>query len=110
MTQSVDTETLAMLKEVMEDDFNNLINTFLDDARQRLPLLREQLAASDYEALRRTAHSLKGSSSNLGAMPLSELCFQVEHRANEHQLSGVEGILQEIDAEFQQVSDILSQF
>lgn len=107
MNESVDTDTLSMLKEVMEDDFQLLVSTFLDDAQLRIPQLFEEFNAGDGDMLRQTAHSLKGSSSNLGAVRLSELCFQVEHRAKENQLDGLEAVLYQVKAEFDQVRSIL---
>lgn len=107
MSESIDSETITMLKDVMEDDFQELINTFLDDSRARIPLLREELASGDTEALRHTAHSLKGSSGNLGATALSQLCFQVEQQAKQKRTEGLENLIERIEAEFQQVVSIL---
>ena len=108
MTGSVDTETLTMLKEVMEDDFSALITTYLDDASARIPQLQTLLDGADAEELRHCAHSLKGSSSNLGAMPLSELCFEVETRAKEQQLDDIEPFLRQIEREYDQVKAVLT--
>lgn len=107
MGETVDTETLTMLRDVMEDDFGALITTFLDDAQERIPQMAQLLESADADGLRHAAHSLKGSSSNLGALPLSQLCFEVEHRAKQQQLSDIKPFIGQIDAEFQQVKDIL---
>ncbi|MGH1371893.1 MAG: Hpt domain-containing protein [Cellvibrionaceae bacterium] len=107
MTGSVDTETLTMLKEVMEDDFPQLITTYLDDATTRIAQLSDLVAAADYDELRHCAHSLKGSSSNLGAMPLSELCFEVETKAKDQQLDGIEACVESIKQEFDLVKSAL---
>ncbi len=103
MTSSVDTETLTMLKEVMEDDFDTLITTYLEDVTTRLPQLKAALASQNCEDLRHGAHSLKGSSSNLGASPLAELCLKVEMLAKDGSVEGVESLLAQIETEFQQV-------
>lgn len=110
MSESVDTDTLTTLQEIMEDDFHELIHTFLEDSEMRIPQLRVQLAAADSEALRLTAHSLKGSSSNLGAKPLADLCFRVEQQAAQQKLDGLEDTLDEIDEEFARVTTIFSRF
>ncbi len=107
MTGSVDTETLTMLKDVMEDDFPQLITTYLDDASARIGQLSDLIAAADHEELRHCAHSLKGSSSNLGAMPLSELCFEIETKAKEQQLDGIEPCVDNIKQEFEVVKSVL---
>lgn len=108
MGESVDADILTTLQEIMEDDFHALVTTFLDDSEMRIPQLRVQLAAADSEALRLTAHSLKGSSGNLGAKPLSNLCLFVEQRAAAQQLDGLEDALDDIDEEFARVAAILS--
>ena len=107
MTGPVDTETLSMLKEVMEDDFSELITTFLDDASSRVGQLPSLLEQGDAKALRLCAHSLKGSSSNLGAIVFAELCFEIESRANDNQLEEIEGYIERIEQEFLRVKSAL---
>lgn len=107
MTGSVDTETLTMLKEVMEDDFPQLITTYLDDATTRIAQLTPLLGEADCDELRHCAHSLKGSSSNLGATALSEMCFEIEAKAKEQQLDGVETCIHNIEKEFDAVKSVL---
>ncbi|MBU3071178.1 Hpt domain-containing protein [Aestuariicella sp. G3-2] len=104
MSDSIDKDIIVMLKEVMEEDFQELLDTFLNDSRERIPLLQEQLASGDSEGLRQSAHSLKGSSSNLGAIKLSELCFQIEQKAKQQQLEDLAGILQQVESEFERVA------
>lgn len=103
MSDSIDKDIIVMLKEVMEEDFQELLDTFLNDSRERIPLLQEQLASGDSEGLRQSAHSLKGSS-NLGAIKLSELCFQIEQKAKQQQLEDLAGILQQVESEFERVA------
>lgn len=107
MSDPIDSETIVMLKDVMGEDFQELIDTFLNDSRMRIPLLHEQLASGDIESLRQTAHSLKGSSGNLGATALSELCFQVEKQAKQQQTEGLNTVLEQIESEFHRVVEAL---
>lgn len=107
MKGSVDTETLSMLKEVMEDDFSELITTYIDDATSRVEQLSSFLNDKDSEALRHCAHSLKGSSSNLGATALSDLCFEIESRAKDNQLAEVGLYIEQIAEEFLSVKSAL---
>lgn len=79
MTPHIDTEQLAELKEVLEDEFSVLIETYLTDAKLRLNLIKNGIATQDYEAVRLAAHSLKGASANLGALILAQLCEKLEH-------------------------------
>lgn len=75
----LDMEQLNELKEVLEDEFQVLINTYLIDAQLRLKLIEEGLDIKNYEQVRLAAHSLKGASANIGALILAQLCEQLEH-------------------------------
>ncbi|WPP01319.1 Hpt domain-containing protein [Pseudomonas sp. HR96] len=81
----LDEAVLGALQEVMEQEYPLLLDTFLSDSSARLKQLQR---AADAEALSQAAHSLKGSSSNMGAVQLAELCRQLEQQA--HQLSPAE--------------------
>jgi HPt (histidine-containing phosphotransfer) domain-containing protein len=93
----LDPDVLSALREVMEDGFSTLIDTFLADCETRLQVLRQ---ASTAEQLIGTAHSFKGSSSNMGAVRLAELCGQLERNAAISPGDAVGQLIAEIDSEF----------
>lgn len=105
----LDSDILAMLKDVMEDEFSVLIDTYLNDGEVRIQGLRQSLCNQDADAVRQTAHSLKGSSSNIGAGPLSQLCMKIENCADKGQLAGLDSILDEVEQEFAAVRQALSE-
>lgn len=110
MSSHVDEETISMLKEVMEDDFDNLLHTYINDSAVRIDELKKYLTAADCDLLRRTAHSLKGSSGNLGATSLASLCLQVEAQSKEGVLDGIEVIINQIETEYQEVEGIMRRY
>ncbi len=57
----------------------------------------------DEEELRRSAHSLKGSSGNLGAISLASRAHEVEQRARAKETHGVEETIDEIAVLSEQV-------
>ena len=93
----LDLELLSELREVMEDEFSTLIDTFLADSEERL---RRLTVAVDANQVLETAHSFKGSSSNMGAIRLADLCHELELKAQGQNLSGAEALVAEIDREF----------
>ncbi|WP_433736629.1 Hpt domain-containing protein [Pseudomonas putida] len=93
----LDPDVLCALRDVMEDEFSTLIDTFLADSEERLQQLS---VATDPTAILETAHSFKGSSSNMGAIRLAGLCHDLELRAKERNLSGIESLVAEITREF----------
>jgi len=107
MTQAVDLEALAALKDIMEDEFTALVQTYLADTEARVALLHELLTQQDFDEIRKNAHSMKGSSSNLGASLLTDLCFQVEQQSKGNHLDGLDTLLSQIDEEFLLVKEAL---
>ncbi|NPU94103.1 MAG: Hpt domain-containing protein [Gammaproteobacteria bacterium] len=103
----VDVSALQDLKEIMESEFETLIDTFIADSTNKLEELAAAIAASDADALRKVAHSLKGSSSNICAGELSELARQLEFMGKEGTTSGAAAILQQLRGEFITVAAIL---
>ncbi len=106
----VDEETINMLKEVMEDDFNTLLETYISDSQVRIDELKTFLAAGDSDMVRRTAHSLKGSSGNLGATGLADMCLHVEAQSKDGDLSSLEEKLVEIEAEYREVEAVMKSY
>ncbi len=72
-----------------------------------VPNVVDPLQLPDAEALRKTAHSLKGSSSNVCALQLSELARQLEQIGKQGSTEGALDIYQAIKQEFAAVIKIL---
>jgi HPt (histidine-containing phosphotransfer) domain-containing protein len=93
----VDRGALRALQEVMEDGYPDLLDIFLADSEERLKVLR---TADSAALLVDAAHSFKGSSSNMGAIRLTELCRQLEQQARSWPCASVQELVREIDREF----------
>jgi HPt (histidine-containing phosphotransfer) domain-containing protein len=106
----LDEEALAELQEVMENEFDILINTYLHDSSDRIAHLRAALENSDADAFAKSAHSFKGSCINIGAPRLGELCFEAEKAGRDNQLSQAGAMLDDIENEFRQVEGSLKRF
>jgi HPt (histidine-containing phosphotransfer) domain-containing protein len=81
-TEAVDAAVLADLEEMQEEGgpsfVAELIGLYLEDAPRKLAQMRASARAADDAALRRAAHGLKGSSSNLGAFGVAAVCVELE--------------------------------
>jgi HPt (histidine-containing phosphotransfer) domain-containing protein len=110
VTPHVDYDALNALKEVMEDDFGFLIQTFLQDSNNRLTTFHELVGSNDTDLIRRTAHSFKGSCSNLGALHLANLCSALEHKALSQDFEALGADLTEIEEEFFLVKQMMLDF
>ncbi|WPN96759.1 Hpt domain-containing protein [Pseudomonas sp. MUP55] len=93
----LDPNVLSGLQEVMEAEYPRLLETFLHDCEERVTALRK--ARDDAKALGRIAHSFKGSSGNLGAVRLAQLCERLEAESVGAQ-AGLGALVDQIDHEF----------
>ncbi len=105
----LDEEALAELKDVMEDEFDVLIDTYLNDSRERLASLRLAIGEKDPEAFARTAHSFKGSCFNIGAPRLGELCLAAEQAGRAEQMDQASTLVDAVEDEFRTVSAMLQE-
>jgi len=105
MSDSINTEMVNDLKELMEGDFSVLLETFINDADSRLEHLKSAISNNDAEQVQAVAHAFKGSSANLGASKLSEICFSLETLGRESKLENAPAIYAEVVTEYQTVRD-----
>lgn len=105
--EHLDYSSLKSLQEVMADDFPLLIETFITDSDMRLDTIRDAVQDSDPEAIRRTAHSLKGSASNMGALELTRLCRELEDLGHSGRSEGAGDIYAAVVIEYAQVKEAL---
>ncbi|MBL9199202.1 MAG: Hpt domain-containing protein [Opitutaceae bacterium] len=83
------------------DEFlRDVIGIFLADTPIRLAELDDSLAAGDTPKFTRAAHSIKGSSANVGAAALRTAAGNLEHRARTDGLGDVRALVGEVKAEF----------
>jgi diguanylate cyclase (GGDEF)-like protein len=75
---SIDQEFLGELRESIGDAFVNMINVFLEDIPVYLDELGTAINAGLSEQIANLAHTIKGSSFNVGANRLASLCRRIE--------------------------------
>ena len=83
----IDQQVLAALKELMEEEFPALINSYIEDAPKLLADILSSSKEADREILVRAAHTLKSSSNNLGAIKLAMIAETIEKQSQDHKLS-----------------------
>jgi len=101
----IDPATIAGLRALDADNsgafLTEIIGIFLEDTPQRLIELDQTLAAGDMTAFGRAAHTIKGSSSNLGALALRAVAEELEQKVRRHDLEGVAPLVATLKAEFE---------
>lgn len=78
MPPAIDMSVHAGIRNLMGDEFAELIDAYLEDTAGFVRLMREACNSEDYKALHVSAHSMKSSSANIGAMRLSALAKELE--------------------------------
>src|SRR3954468_21658029 len=95
-------ENLRALNPGDNDEFlREITGIFLEDTPQRIAELDQSLAAGDVPKFTRAAHSIKGSSANLGAMALRASAEKLEHQSRVDGLVGVGALVSEVKLEFE---------
>jgi CheY-like chemotaxis protein len=90
----------AMLGEQADQMLPELIERFYRDADRLFGQARQALEQGQAEDLRRAAHTLKSTSATFGAMALSAIARELEHRARDGMLEGAAGQIDRAEAEF----------
>jgi HPt (histidine-containing phosphotransfer) domain-containing protein len=94
-------ENLRALNPGDNDEFlREIAQIFLEDTPQRIKELDDGLAAGDAPKFTRAAHSIKGSSSNLGAVALRAAAEKLEHQSRSQGLGDVVALLDAVKHEF----------
>jgi HPt (histidine-containing phosphotransfer) domain-containing protein len=94
-------DNLRMLNPDDGDEFlREIVAIFVSDTPKRLAELDESLASGDGVKFVRAAHSIKGSSSNLGALALRHAAEILEQHAKQSGLAGVAPMIGAVRTEF----------
>jgi PAS domain S-box-containing protein len=100
--------TLRSLRTDGEPDpVAELVDLFISDTPQRLAEARAAFVARNTEGLKLAAHTLKGSSNNLGGKRLSFLAGKLETSAKNSEWTDVETLLEEIGRELDALCRLL---
>jgi PAS domain S-box-containing protein len=84
-----------------------LIDEYLEEAATRIAALKTAVARGDAPAVKTAAHSLKGSSSTVGAKKLATICDEFEALARNLPLTGTAALIVALDDEFERVAQAL---
>jgi two-component system sensor histidine kinase/response regulator len=101
---SLDQDVLATLRSIEKDGepgfVAELAEMFLRDADTRIGTLREDAHTNEFASIERTAHSLKGSCSNMGAAKLAAICASLEEVAASRDSGMTDQLLERLEVEF----------
>ena len=92
----------------MEDEFDELLEVFLESSSELLDGMDQAYAAGDVDTFIRNVHSLKSSSGNLGCEPLSEMAAGIESASkSSQQLPSDANTVSDLRAAFEAAKQVL---
>ncbi|HYD81870.1 MAG TPA: EAL domain-containing protein, partial [Paucimonas sp.] len=100
----LDRAVFEKLREILGPALQQAVAPFLEDTPTYLAQLEHAIDQPDAEIARTMAHSIKGSSGNLGAMHLSRLAKDAEELAREQRLSEIRPLLPQLRSAFDAVA------
>ena len=84
-----------------------LVDIFLTDAAERVAELKDALSKGEAEDFGRTAHKLKGSSANMGAVGLSDIAKDMEAMGRARSLDSADTLIESLQEELGRVRESL---
>jgi PAS domain S-box-containing protein len=109
----IDPAVFGALRELEEEGapgfLRELIDLYLSDLPGRLAELERAVAAGDAPAVQRAAHTLKGSSANLGARRVATDCEAIERDARSGSLARAAELLARVQLGAEQVRHALEE-
>ena len=109
----VNTEQFEDMRDLLEEDFADLVQVYFTDAQQRIIKLRQAQQEADNANGFELAHALKGASANLGTTQLMNLSSQLQELCREQRISEsaqlIEVIAISLDSAEQDINQRLGQ-
>ncbi|MEP6878451.1 MAG: response regulator [Nitrosospira sp.] len=107
ISSALSAEVVARLRALEEATEPSLVSqiytSFLKEGAERISVLRSSVEVSDAELLRRTAHTLRGASANVGAIHMSDIARQLEVLGKNSSMIGAAPLIEQIESEFERV-------
>ncbi len=107
----LDPEAIDNLRSLSPDDddafLKEILTIFLDDTPVRITELRDSRTSGNIPNFVRAVHSIKGSSSNVGASELRAIAEALENQARTTGLGHVDAQVAELEAAFARVHEVL---
>jgi two-component system sensor histidine kinase/response regulator len=108
----IDRQVLEQLRKVITNGkpelLTRVVKLYLTESPKLIQRLKQAAGAADAPAIANSAHSLKSSSANVGAMALSRYCADIEASARRADTDEARRILARIESEHDSVQHALA--
>lgn len=87
-----------------------ILGMFFEDSQEMLDAIATKLAEHDFDTIRRTAHSLKGSSANLGALGVQKAAARLEDVAESGHAEGIKTAYEALQAVYDDTEQLMRDY
>jgi HPt (histidine-containing phosphotransfer) domain-containing protein len=105
----INTEQFEDMRDLLEDDFVDLIQVYFNDAHHRITKLKQAQQEEDNANGFELAHALKGASINLGVTQVSHLSSQLQELCRERLISNQAQLIEDIAVALQHAEEEINQ-
>lgn len=109
---AIDIKIIESLQSMLGEDggqeiFADILDSYLEDAPQRIEALNNAILNQDAVALQKAAHALKSASATLGAILLSQICSELEVIGRRGITFSASTLVKQLKAEYKRVEAAL---
>lgn len=108
-SEIIDADQFEDMRELLEEDFQELIEVYFIDSKQRIASLYSALANNDNVAGFEAAHALKGASANLGAIQMISLSDQLQAACSAQQIDQSRSIIEALPIALENIENEIKQ-
>ena len=109
LNEIINDEQFDDMRDLLEEDFVDLIRVYFTDSQQRIADLRCAQQKDDNANGYEIAHALKGASANLGATQLMHLSGQLQEACRERLISDKAELIEAVAVALQRVEQEINQ-
>ena len=110
MSQPLDHKMLAHLKSVIGDNLAPILKTYLEITPALVKELETAIKQANAPDIKRHAHTLKGSSANIGALDLPNLCLEMETFARNSDIKKAEAMYPRVKQAYNELETAIKQY
>ena len=109
LNEIINDEQFDDMRDLLEEDFVDLIQVYFTDSQQRIADLRSAQQKDDNANGYEIAHALKGASANLGATQLMHLSGQLQEACRERLIAEQAQLIEAVAVALQRVEQEIKQ-
>ncbi|AFY74591.1 HPt domain-containing protein [Synechococcus sp. PCC 7502] len=99
----INLEYLNQISDGDEEFELELLNLFIEDAKQHLAVAEAAIKTQDFKTLEREAHHIKGSSGNVGAQTMQTVAYALEQQSLKQSLEEVPEKIESLKSYLQEI-------